>query len=309
MEAETLAGFCFLVFFACSSRATNLGYTCGSHITPTADETGVISSPNYPANYPDYAHCIWLIVAPKRYAVKITFVDGMHGESSSGGCSDYLEIRNGSRSSSLVFSGCDPTIGQEITTSGRWLWIKFFSDEATSFAGFSLNWELVSDVSVSNKSPVEACQAVNFRCANQECVYGSYKCDGWNDCGCLGGGCDEDNCSGIPRRSATSRLALGIGVGSFVFCIIFFGIGILEIVLKKRSEIKEKKYQEESKRRAKQQRAAAKAKEAESRTLTVPESGNGDLNNSFNSSGTGATVKTTATALNVDSKKSEAKKN
>lgn len=31
-------------------------------------------------------------MAPKRYAVKITFVDGMHGESSSGGCSDYLEV-------------------------------------------------------------------------------------------------------------------------------------------------------------------------------------------------------------------------
>jgi hypothetical protein len=77
-------------------------------------------------------------------------------------------------------------------------------------------------------------------------------------------------------------LIAGVGIGSGIFCVIFFGIGILEICLKKQTERKAKRYAEEIKRRAKQHRAAQKAKEAD--TLAVP--GTGDLNNSFNSSGT-----------------------
>lgn len=76
---------------------------------------------------------------------------------------------------------------------------------------------------------------------------------------------------------STDRLGLGIGVGSAVFLVIFFGIGALEIFLKKRAEAKDKKYVEEQKRRAKQKRAAKQNEQ-----LNLP--AGADLGASMNSS-------------------------
>ena len=73
------------------------------------------------------------------------------------------------------------------------------------------------------------------------------------------------------------KVGLGVGVGAGVFFVIFTGIGILEICLKKRAERKDKKLIEDQKKRAKQKRAA-KAREVES--LPVPGI---DLNASMNS--------------------------
>ncbi len=44
---------------------------------------------------------------------------------------------------------------------------------------------------------IVACHGVNFICRNKECVYYSYVCDGENDCGCTGSGCDEESCGGL----------------------------------------------------------------------------------------------------------------
>ena len=43
----------------------------------------------------------------------------------------------------------------------------------------------------NHKSPIFECQAVNFQCANKECVPTGYLCDNYMDCGCVGDGCDE----------------------------------------------------------------------------------------------------------------------
>jgi hypothetical protein len=68
-------------------------YTCGSYLTPDKEaDTGIISSPNYPGNYPNYARCIWLIRAPKKHAIKLTVTDGIHGQESGSNCLDYLEV-------------------------------------------------------------------------------------------------------------------------------------------------------------------------------------------------------------------------
>ena len=37
--------------------------------------TGMITSPNYPANYPNYANCSWLIEVDDGYVVQLTIID------------------------------------------------------------------------------------------------------------------------------------------------------------------------------------------------------------------------------------------
>lgn len=40
------------------------------------------------------------------------------------------------------------------------------------------------------------CKSHQFSCSNKRCITMSYRCDGFNDCGCVAD-CDEQNCGGI----------------------------------------------------------------------------------------------------------------
>ena len=41
------------------------------------------------------------------------------------------------------------------------------------------------------------CRSLSFRCPNKECISRAYICDGFEDCGCRGKGCEEMDCGGI----------------------------------------------------------------------------------------------------------------
>ena len=38
---------------------------------------------------------------------------------------------------------------------------------------------------------------MSYSCPNKECIETAYRCDGQNDCGCVGDGCDEHECGGL----------------------------------------------------------------------------------------------------------------
>ena len=65
--------------------------SCGGHFTA---ESGVLTSPYYPRNYPDYTECIYSISRPANTNISIifTFIDI---ESSDQGCYDYIEFYDG----------------------------------------------------------------------------------------------------------------------------------------------------------------------------------------------------------------------
>ena len=71
-----------------------LSYSCGGFMELVSSrETGSISSPNYPGNYPSLARCIWVFEAPKEYSVSVS-ISMVQGEGTTGtGCVDYLEVR------------------------------------------------------------------------------------------------------------------------------------------------------------------------------------------------------------------------
>lgn len=51
---------------------------CGGVVT---NPSGVITSPNYPQNYPQNQACIWKITAPEGYQIKVSHQVGiLHAE-------------------------------------------------------------------------------------------------------------------------------------------------------------------------------------------------------------------------------------
>ncbi|XP_012276352.1 cubilin [Orussus abietinus] len=103
--------------------------------------TGVIRTPNYPANYPIGRECIWVIEAPSRQQVKLT-VETFRLENHTSCNFDYLEIRNGGYDSSpLIGKYCGTNMPQKITSMSNQIYLKFVSDSSRSEKGFSLLWD------------------------------------------------------------------------------------------------------------------------------------------------------------------------
>lgn len=49
---------------------------CGGSIyIHGADSDGYVTSPNYPANYPQHAECIWILEAPPGKSIQLQFED------------------------------------------------------------------------------------------------------------------------------------------------------------------------------------------------------------------------------------------
>ena len=58
----------------------------------SASATGSISSPNYPSNYDNFGHCIWLIEAPTGHAISLNISHLALEQSGDGSCLDYLQV-------------------------------------------------------------------------------------------------------------------------------------------------------------------------------------------------------------------------
>lgn len=126
-----------------------------SSITQPLSATSVkqyLRSPNYPLQYPKDKTCVWAITAPSdSYAIKIEFL--AFDLQSFGSCSssrDSLEIRDGSsHSSALIKLYCQqnkPQLRTGIYSSGRYLYLKFKSDNFQSYVidrGFTIRYSAV----------------------------------------------------------------------------------------------------------------------------------------------------------------------
>ena len=57
---------------------------------------GVITSPNYPANYSNNADCWWNITAPLMHAIRMTFIDfSLERRWPGRQCGDFVEVNYG----------------------------------------------------------------------------------------------------------------------------------------------------------------------------------------------------------------------
>ncbi|CAH1245558.1 TLL1 [Branchiostoma lanceolatum] len=120
---------------------------CGTHLT---DNYGVVTSPNYPADYPNNLYCTWVIPA-SEYPVTVMFTDF---ELEEGGffssCSyDHLEIIDG-RTSKGKYCGMDVPAAITTTNGVR---INFKTDSSVGMRGFRFEYRVATQA--PTKPPTE----------------------------------------------------------------------------------------------------------------------------------------------------------
>ena len=120
---------------------------CGhSDLTASLDNT-IIKSPNYPNDYDDNLNCTWTIKAlfSGRYIVKVLFND-FKLEST---CDDVLKFYDGmNETSNLLGSYCGTTHPEVIYSTGRYLSVKFQTDNMISYKGFNFSFTAVKEGTV-----------------------------------------------------------------------------------------------------------------------------------------------------------------
>ncbi|XP_045623432.1 cubilin [Procambarus clarkii] len=128
--------------FSLIYHGLNASRMCGGHYHTNA---GMITSPNYPFNYPNSRNCEWTITAAIRTQIRLTFEE-VEIEGAENCRYDALEIRNGRYSTSpLIRKICsrNQTVPEVISHSHQ-LYLKFTSDYSRTFKGFKLFWDTAS---------------------------------------------------------------------------------------------------------------------------------------------------------------------
>uniref|UniRef100_A0A8C3YL53 Cubilin n=1 Tax=Catagonus wagneri TaxID=51154 RepID=A0A8C3YL53_9CETA len=108
---------------------------CGGHILTDSFDT--ISSPRFPARYPNNQNCSWIIQAQPPFN-HITLSFSHFGLESSSTCTqDFVEILDGSHSDApLRGRYCGSSIPHPITSFSNALMLRFVSDSSVNFDGF-----------------------------------------------------------------------------------------------------------------------------------------------------------------------------
>ncbi|XP_030646312.1 neuropilin and tolloid-like protein 2 [Chanos chanos] len=107
---------------------------------------GSFSSPNYPNTYPPNQECVYILEAFPRKRIELIF-DEVYSLEPSFECRfDNIEVRDGPFGfSPLINRFCGPTSPSVVTSSGRFMWIKFTSDEELEGQGFRVEYRFTAD--------------------------------------------------------------------------------------------------------------------------------------------------------------------
>ncbi|XP_071826204.1 cubilin-like isoform X2 [Apostichopus japonicus] len=119
--------------------ALNSSTVCGGSLTA---QTGIVTSPGYPAEYFANADCVWTITVPTGRQIAVNFTS-MNIQSTSGCLYDSLELRNGGYDSSpLMATLCGTSLPSQLYVShSNQLYLRFRSNAAVALTGFSLTYD------------------------------------------------------------------------------------------------------------------------------------------------------------------------
>ena len=136
-----------------SQCAINSPFLHNNNLQLSSSSGGTLRSPSYPFDYPNNMMCTWTITAPSGSRIILTF---NYFRLQSGPCStyDYLEVRDGSSSTSTMKGRYCGTYALNIVSSGRYLWIRFQSGPSLSYKGFDARYTIVTPGSKFCSSPV-----------------------------------------------------------------------------------------------------------------------------------------------------------
>ncbi|XP_041745783.2 neuropilin and tolloid-like protein 2 isoform X3 [Coregonus clupeaformis] len=107
---------------------------------------GQFSSPNYPKTYPPNKECLYILEALPRQRIELLFDDIFYIEPSFECRFDHIEVRDGPFSfSPLINRFCGSSSPGLVLSSGRFIWIRFSSDEELEGLGFRVQYTFTTD--------------------------------------------------------------------------------------------------------------------------------------------------------------------
>lgn len=107
---------------------------------------GTFSSPNYPNKYPPNKECLYVLEAQPRQRIQLQFNQTFYIEGSFECRFDHLEVRDGPFSfSPLINRFCGSANPGLVLSSGRFMWIRFYSDEELEGLGFQVQYTFTDD--------------------------------------------------------------------------------------------------------------------------------------------------------------------
>ncbi|XDV18006.1 hypothetical protein PO909_023792 [Leuciscus waleckii] len=107
---------------------------------------GLFTSPNYPNSYPPNKECIYILEALPRQRIQLAFDKTYYIEPSFECRFDHIEIRDGPFGfSPIIDRFCGPKSPGVVTSTGRFMWVKFISDEELEGLGFRVKYTFIAD--------------------------------------------------------------------------------------------------------------------------------------------------------------------
>uniref|UniRef100_A0A8C5N9Z3 Neuropilin and tolloid-like protein 2 n=1 Tax=Gouania willdenowi TaxID=441366 RepID=A0A8C5N9Z3_GOUWI len=107
---------------------------------------GTFSSPNFPDTYPPNRECLFVLEAQPRQRIELVFDKSFFIEASFECRFDHIEVRDGPFSfSPLINRFCGTESPGRVLSSGRFMWIRFFSDEELEGTGFQVQYSFTAD--------------------------------------------------------------------------------------------------------------------------------------------------------------------
>ncbi|XP_064414582.1 neuropilin and tolloid-like protein 2 [Latimeria chalumnae] len=124
---------------------------------------GHFSSPNFPTSYPPNKECVYILEASPRQRIELTFDEPYYIEPSFECRFDHIEVRDGPFGfSPLINRYCGLKSPTLIRSTGRFMWIKFSSDEELEGLGFRAKYSFIPDPDFTYLggilSPIPDCQ-------------------------------------------------------------------------------------------------------------------------------------------------------
>ncbi|XP_055776890.1 neuropilin and tolloid-like protein 2 isoform X1 [Salvelinus fontinalis] len=107
---------------------------------------GVFTSPSYPNTYPPNKECVYILEALPRQRIQLAFDKNYYMEPSFECRFDHIEVRDGPFGfSPIIDRFCGSKNPGLVTSTGRFMWIKFSSDEELEGVGFRIKYTFIAD--------------------------------------------------------------------------------------------------------------------------------------------------------------------
>ncbi|CAH2326741.1 vomeronasal type-2 receptor 26-like [Pelobates cultripes] len=125
-----------------ATYTSDSGLQCGAIFYALANN---FTTPNFPYNYPPNMNCIWKIIAPAGYKIKLTLKNLVLEDAFANSCSyDSLSIYNGLDTSlgpSQIL--CGIISSRTVYSAGNSMTLQFSSDQSNQFKGFQASYVFV----------------------------------------------------------------------------------------------------------------------------------------------------------------------